>query len=315
VTRIYDKLDWHAQAAVEAGEPLENAFTHIGLFLTWLIRHDLHDTMLIHAEWADAVKAGEMTGSDLASALDEALVADAMTDDGRHFADSYYDTYLSDYDTCFKGSAPYSIPDDSASYARIAPAIDRAYAAWVDSGRPAPQVSEPKDNSELGGEPGEFEGEIGMLVSDIPDPHESRELEALIPADLTDSPMRVSSVRGTYWGDSLLNQALRRLGMRPADCLIANGIAGEGPDVVTITLYSVPAAPASQLDSEFQNVIHRPTREPWQLRELGGHRVHFATGLDFCASFWANDGLVVHVSASTPHRLEAVALKMASLLA
>jgi hypothetical protein len=229
VTRIYDKLDWHAQAAVEAGEPLENAFTHIGLFLTWLIRHDLHDTMLIHAEWADAVKAGEMTGSDLASALDEALVADAMTDDGRHFADSYYDTYLSDYDTCFKGSAPYSIPDDSASYARIAPAIDRAYAAWVDSGRPAPQVSDRKDNSELGGEPGEFEGEIGMLVSDIPDPHESRELEALIPADLTDSPMRVSSVRGTYWGDSLLNQALRRLGMRPADCLIANGIAGRGP--------------------------------------------------------------------------------------
>ena len=39
----YDKLDWHLDAAVAAGRLEENAFTHIGIYLAWLIRNNLHD--------------------------------------------------------------------------------------------------------------------------------------------------------------------------------------------------------------------------------------------------------------------------------
>lgn len=67
-------LDWHYDSAVEAGQPPENAFTHIGFYLAWLIRHDLHDAKFFPGAHVAAVKSGEMTGSDL-------------SDDGRIISD------------------------------------------------------------------------------------------------------------------------------------------------------------------------------------------------------------------------------------
>jgi hypothetical protein len=37
----YDRLDWHFDSAIVAGHPPENAFTHIGFYLAWIIRHAL----------------------------------------------------------------------------------------------------------------------------------------------------------------------------------------------------------------------------------------------------------------------------------
>ena len=68
---VYDKLDWHFDSAVAAGQPPENAFTHIGFYLAWLIRHDLHNARFLPPEHVEAVKHGEMTGSDLADDIDE----------------------------------------------------------------------------------------------------------------------------------------------------------------------------------------------------------------------------------------------------
>ena len=78
---LYDELDWHYDTAIEAGQPEENAFTHIGLYLAWLIRHDLHDPDLIPKQHSDALKRGEMTGSDLADDIDGKLVGD-VSDSG-----------------------------------------------------------------------------------------------------------------------------------------------------------------------------------------------------------------------------------------
>ena len=38
---VYDKLDWHLDAALSAGKPEENAFSHIGLYLGWLVRNEV----------------------------------------------------------------------------------------------------------------------------------------------------------------------------------------------------------------------------------------------------------------------------------
>jgi hypothetical protein len=101
----YDRLDWHVDSAIEAGQPPENGFTHIGLYLAWLIRHDLHDPELFPPEHIDAVKRGEMTGSDLADDIDTKLGGFVMNSEGRAFSDACYRAYLDRYADLF-GSRP-----------------------------------------------------------------------------------------------------------------------------------------------------------------------------------------------------------------
>ncbi|MCA1570346.1 MAG: hypothetical protein LC798_08540 [Chloroflexi bacterium] len=80
---IYDRLDWHVDTAVSSGQPPENAFIHIGFYLAWLIRHDLHDPRHFPPEHVDAVKQGDMTGSDLADDIDAKLTSLDLNAEGR----------------------------------------------------------------------------------------------------------------------------------------------------------------------------------------------------------------------------------------
>ncbi|MDQ3690784.1 MAG: hypothetical protein M3406_12280 [Chloroflexota bacterium] len=139
----FDKSDYHVHGAVQAGQPEDRAFTHIGLYLAWLIRHDLYNPNCIRPDWAAAVKAGEMTGSDLADVIDGKLVSDLMTREGAAFTAAHYGDYLDDYATVFASEPDYSVPDDPGAYARIVPAIDRRYKAWVAGGRPKVGQREP----------------------------------------------------------------------------------------------------------------------------------------------------------------------------
>lgn len=149
MTTAYDKADWHEDGASAAGQPADWAFTHIGLYLAWLIRQDLHNPDIIRSDWVAAVKAGQMTGSDLSAAVDGALVSDVMNAEGRAFSDAYYQTYLDDYDATFVGMPEDGVPDDAASYARIAAVIDRRYRAWVEQGRPPRPVAEHEETPVL----------------------------------------------------------------------------------------------------------------------------------------------------------------------
>ena len=130
--------------AIDAGQPPENAFTHIGFYLAWLIRHDLHDRRWFPREHVAAVLSGEMTGSDLADDTDGKLMSEHMTDEGSAFSDARYRAYLHEYERLVADEPDYSVVDDAANYTRIAAAIDALYAAWVAGGRPA---SEPEEES------------------------------------------------------------------------------------------------------------------------------------------------------------------------
>lgn len=87
---LYDKLDWHAGSAVENGQPEEHGFAHIGLYLRWLVLHDLHDRSFIPDDHAAAVAAGDMTGSHLADDIDTKLGSWVMTREGAGFSDACY---------------------------------------------------------------------------------------------------------------------------------------------------------------------------------------------------------------------------------
>lgn len=75
----YDKLDWNHDSAVAAGQPPENALAHIGFYLAWLIRHDLHRPRAFPAAHLAAVGSGEMTGSDLADDIEPRAPAHPAT--------------------------------------------------------------------------------------------------------------------------------------------------------------------------------------------------------------------------------------------
>jgi len=326
MTMAFDKLDYHVQSALSAGQPEEHAFTHIGLFLAWLIRHDLHNPVLIRDEWAAAVKAGEMTGSDLADAIDGKLVSDVMTPGGAAFTAGYYDIYLDDYAKAFASEAEYAVPDHLDSYERIAPVIDGRHADWIAAGRPQPDRREPDlgQASVSGFGPGEvalgdlratalddFRGmaaEQGWVVESVAEwsqmPHDASGLEELIPRDLSQPPISTSSVDASHWGDPLLKRALKRLGLNAKDCLVAAGIGGEGAGVITATLYALPTIGADDLEREFASMFHLPPRGRWEAREVDGKPVQWAGGRDFQVAFWALEGLVVHASASDAKGLE-----------
>jgi len=321
----YDKLDWHFDSAVSAGQPPENAFTHIGFYLAWLIRRDLHDPRAFPSQHIDALKRGEMTGSDLADDIDTKLVSQVMSAEGRAFSDARYATYTSEYSDLFKEQPDYGIVDNSANYARVESLLDRMYAAWVAQGRPdlLPEsddlllVSVPTTTSVMV-PPGFSEERLHELLSHwqpgevtvLPPwteqqaSHFASDLEALIPRDLTSPPMVVSSVRATEWASSLLNRALKRLEVRPKDAVVVNAIGGSGEQTLTVSIYRVPNVPAERLASEFQSVVSLPRGSRWQRRVVGGREVNWASGREFAVGYWVRDSMVLHVAgeASTVER-------------
>jgi hypothetical protein len=312
----YDKLDWHYGAALAAGQPKENAFTHIGFYLAWLIRHDLHDPEVFPPAHVAALNRGEMTGSDLADDIDTKLTSMNMNREGRAFSDARYKTYLDEYTSAFEDEPDYSVVDDAANYARAAAVLDRLYATWVADGRPKP----PPKEDDLPWSPDRAANASFEIPADMsreaikaftetinsggfrvePTPEEigsvAPELEALIPRDITDPPPRTNSVRVKDWGSSLLNRAVKRLSVAPGDATVVVAMGGDGERLLTIILYSVPGVAADKLRMEFDAVIVKAPGARWESRRVGDRAISWATGRLFTVAFWARDSLVVHVA-------------------
>jgi hypothetical protein len=327
----FDDVGWHEDPAAEAGQPREHAFTHIGIFLAWLIRNDLHDPLWFPRDHIGAVKAGSMTGSDIADDIDWKLISDEMTDDGAAFAAARYERYMTDYSDLLGDDADYRVPETDALYARVAPMIDGLYAAWIAAGRPPPEPSEPS--------PLDAEFDAMFQAADIPwddlakdadgpfevqlnadgsyevrrfdEPHEDPDLEALIPADIVDPPIAMSSVSATHWGSSLLNRALKQMGVRPRDVNVAAGVGGGGDRTFSVTVYRVPGASQSDLREAFGSVINRPRHSSWSDRTVGATTVSWAEGREgpeyWHVAYWTRDELVFQL-AGTPHDMEAMIL-------
>ena len=317
----YDDLDYHVGPAEEAGQPPEHAFTHIGLYLAWLIRHDLHAPAGFPWEHIEGVKRGEMTGSDLADDIDSKLLSDSMTAEGAAFSDARYRAYLGEWAALFSDAPDYGIADDDASYATVEPLLDRLYAEWIAAGRPTPEPEAPSSLEaqfasmiETAGipwdelapdqlEPGIYSVEVkpdGTYELTQPEPpHDDPALEALVPADLLDGPIEMNSSTGTNYGSSLFSRAFKQLGVRPRDVGIAHGF---GRDGFGLSLYRVPGASAEALSTAFAAAIYRPRGSKWEIRRVGGIDVSWAEGyadpdrtIYFNIAYWTRDDLVLHV--------------------
>ena len=331
VTTAFDMFDYHLDGAVQARQPEEHAFTHIGVYLAWLIRHDLYNPAFFRPDWAAAVKAGEMTGSDLADAIDGKLVSDLMTPEGAAFTAAHYDDYLDDYASVFASEGDYAVPDDRGTYARIVPAVDRRYEAWVAGGRPLLGQHEPDPVPADATGPRLAAGETteakrsrtlddframaqarGWVIESPPGPeelsHAAPDLEELLPHDISEPPMSTDSVQADMGGNDLLKRALRRLGVKPETCVVVNGIGGQGDGMVTVTLYAIQQLSAGELEREFMTVLH-PSGGQWEERTVAGKRVFWAGGRGFQVAFWTLDGMVLHATADS-RRLERLVARL-----
>jgi hypothetical protein len=317
VVTSYDRIDWHVDSAIEAGQPEEQAFTHIGLYLAWLIRRDLHDPRMFPAEHVDAVKAGDMTGSDLADDIDGKLISADMNVEGAAFSDARYDAYVHEYSALFSEFTEYSVEDGPEAYAKVERLLDRMYAEWVAGGRQAPAARPhaghidddfPPTEQVLIVPPGFTQEQLVELLADVPGhvtvlprdaitkAHAATELEALIPADMTSPSMEIESVRANRWGSSLLTRALKRLGIVPKDAVVAHGLGGDGEATLTVSIYRVPGIDEGRLALEFRSVIFRLPGSQWETRAIAGREVQWASGEEFTVAFWARDGMVIHVA-------------------
>ena len=135
----YDDWGWHTGGVFPADQPQINGFTHIGMYLVWIIKHDLHHLEVLGRDVADGVKAGTITANDLADTIDGKLTAEGMAPEGIAFSNWYYNgesAYLSDWAATFSSRPEYTVTDTPATYASIERVIDRRYAEWVKAGRP-----------------------------------------------------------------------------------------------------------------------------------------------------------------------------------
>lgn len=146
---VYDKAKWHYDGNYPDELPQSQAFVHMGMFLAWLIDHDLYSE-----EFRDnfgkqivALKARVITGAYLLEQADGVFADDMLGNEGNAFTRYYYGParhsghYLFDYEEVVGSDMPtlYHVGDTWENYERIAAVLDRRYQEWIEEGRPSPR--------------------------------------------------------------------------------------------------------------------------------------------------------------------------------
>ncbi len=136
-----DRMDWHYGGDFPEGLPTENAGTHIGIYLAWIINNDLIGEM--HLEDASesilAVKNRQMTGRDfLIKECDEKFWNDDLNEEGLAFTNHYYSDdsgmkqYIQDYEQILGNdvTSTYHVEDTWDNYDKVARVLDIRYKEW-----------------------------------------------------------------------------------------------------------------------------------------------------------------------------------------
>lgn len=132
-----DHADWHYGGNYPAGLPPENAGTHIGIYLAWIINRELGSKALVKlgAETYQKLLRREATGRDLLlTELDEKFFSRLLNSEGGAFTRDYYETndYVNDYDLVLGGELEslYHVQDTWDNYDKMAARLDERLAAW-----------------------------------------------------------------------------------------------------------------------------------------------------------------------------------------
>jgi hypothetical protein len=135
--QVYDKAKYHSDGDFPKGLPHRQAFVHTGMFVGWLIDHDMIDKGFL--EETEGFKERKVTGAQVYKAWDGCLNSDMLTEEGNAFAKYYYNgedghggPYFEDYEASLVGDLPslYHVKDTWENYGTIKKRIDERYEAW-----------------------------------------------------------------------------------------------------------------------------------------------------------------------------------------
>jgi hypothetical protein len=152
----YDDASWHYEGDYPSDLSAENAATHIGMFIAWLIENDLMSDEQIEEFYDDIqkVKRRDLSGAEyLINNLDEKFCDDDLSDLGNDFTQDYYmdnksftknrGDYTGDYCNVFnafdennpidkpsKYETVYHVENSWENYDLIKKIIDQRFAEW-----------------------------------------------------------------------------------------------------------------------------------------------------------------------------------------
>jgi hypothetical protein len=136
---VYDKAKYHSESVAQAGAEEGQEFVHTGMFLGWLIDHDLLEPEFA-SELADDIAAfreRKLSGPKLFQRWDGVLVDDMLSGRGNAFSSVYFDfekgSFVADYQRAFGvsgGNDFFGVADSWENYEKIKLIIDQAYERW-----------------------------------------------------------------------------------------------------------------------------------------------------------------------------------------
>ncbi|MGR3807129.1 hypothetical protein SAMN05660772_00415 [Pasteurella testudinis DSM 23072] len=130
----YDDIKWHLNEDYPNDLPVNNALTHMGLFMHWIINNDLTSCLLKEnfQREIEQVKSNQITGSEfIQKCCDEKLTSDDFNTNGNEFAQYYYssDKYFDDYVDHSNPNLPtiFHEPNNLEKYNEISNIISKRY--------------------------------------------------------------------------------------------------------------------------------------------------------------------------------------------
>jgi hypothetical protein len=107
------------------------------------------------------------------------------------------------------------------------------------------------------------------------------------------------STTASDWGSSILNRALKSLGVKPRDARVATAMLGRGTEGLTGFVVSIPGASKDSLWAVVPIISDVPEAN-CRMRDVAGKNVRWCehSQLTFKKASWAVDGMVLWVSAA-----------------
>lgn len=138
----YDDASWHYNDDFPQHLSKNNASTHIGMFMNWIIENNFIGEYYKakYDKEIELVNQSKITGTQfLIQYCDEKLTSDEINDRIKHFVDFYYEEkYLEDYciylaHTITKEESIYAIKDSINNYNIIKKILSDRYQQWKQS--------------------------------------------------------------------------------------------------------------------------------------------------------------------------------------
>lgn len=136
---VYDKAKWHFEGDFPPGLDAFQGYVHTGMFVGWLIDHDLVSDAFKKdfAAEINSFRQQQHTGAQIyQSCCDGVLLPEDLNEPGNRFAQAYFNfetgEYLSDYEATLGMDVPtiYHVKDTWSNYQKLKVIIDFRFDAW-----------------------------------------------------------------------------------------------------------------------------------------------------------------------------------------